>query len=269
MLRTLVTTPLAATGEVVLNSVAGAGRLAIFLGRLAKEIPPGLRYFRLFIDQCLHIGIHSLPLVLLTSVFVGGVAALQSAYQFKGYIPLLYIGTVIAKSVVIELGPVLTALVVGGRVGAALAAEIGTMKVTEQVDAMETLAIRPIRYLAVPRFLAAFFMLPVLTVFADCIAILGGMAVAVTRIGVSPEMFTRGMKILFEVNDIYGGLIKSFVFGAIIALSGCYYGFNTTGGAEGVGESTKKAVVASCVGILIMDYFLAEVIFTLLFGGVE
>ena len=135
------------------------------------------------------------------------------------------------------------------------------MKVTEQIDALETLAIRPMRFLAVPRFLAALIMLPVLTVFANFIAILGGMTVAVTRIGISSGMFTRGMKIMFDVNDIYGGLIKSFVFGAIIALSGCYYGFHTSGGAEGVGESTKKAVVASCVMILVADYFLAEFIF--------
>ncbi|NNF08409.1 MAG: ABC transporter permease [Candidatus Eisenbacteria bacterium] len=262
-----LTAPFAATGEQVINMVAGSGRLAIFLGRLAREIPPGLRYVHLFFEQCVQIGLASLPLVLITSLFVGGVAALQSAYQFKGYVPLIYVGTVISKSVFIELGPVLTALVVGGRVGAALAAEIGTMRVTEQIDALETLAIRPMRYLVVPRFIAAIFMLPMLTVFANTIAVLGGMVVAVNRVGISSVTFQRGMKLLFDVNDIYGGLIKAFVFGAIIALSGCYYGFQTRGGAEGVGESTKKAVVASCVGILVLDYFLAEVIFQLLFGA--
>jgi len=258
--------PFAATGAQILNWVAGAGRFALFLGSLLRETPPGLRYVGLFFEQCKQIGLASLPLVALTSLFVGGVAALQSAYQFKSYVPLIYVGTVISKSVFIELGPVLTALVVGGRVGAALAAEIGTMRVTEQIDALETLAIRPVRFLVVPRVLAAFFMLPMLTVFAETIAILGGMAVAVNRVGLSTVTFNRGMKLLFDPADIYGGLIKSFVFGLIIALAGCYYGFQTTGGAEGVGESTKKAVVTSCVMILVMDYFLAEVIFRLLFG---
>jgi len=267
-MRDALLTPVSITGEWLIGVVAGSGRFAIFLSRLLREIPPGLRYFHLFIQQCVNIGVASMPLVFFTSVFVGGVAALQSAYQFQGYVPLIYVGTVIAKSVVIELGPVLTALVVGGRVGAALAAEIGTMKVTEQIEALETLAIRPIRYLVVPRFLAAIIMLPVLTIFANFIAILGGMVVAVTRVGISTTTFTRGMKLFFEVNDIYGGLIKAFAFGAIIALSGCYYGFQTTGGAEGVGIATKKAVVASCVMILVTDYFLAEVIFRLLFGGV-
>jgi phospholipid/cholesterol/gamma-HCH transport system permease protein len=259
--------PLALTGGKLIEIAAGAGRFALFLTALAREFPAGLRYHRLFFEQCHQIGLASMPLVIFTSLFVGGVAALQSAYQFQGYIPLIYVGTVISKSVFIELGPVLTALVVGGRVGAALAAEIGTMRVTEQIDALETLAIRPIRYLVVPRFAAAFFMLPMLTVFANTIAVLGGMFVAVNRVGLSSVTFTRGMKILFDVNDIYGGLIKSFVFGMIIALAGCYFGFQTRGGAEGVGVSTKRAVVASCVMILVADYFLAEVIFRLLFGS--
>lgn len=250
---------------LLLDFFESSGRVALFLGRLFKEIPPGLRYFRLTIQQCDYIGIGSLPLVILTSMFVGAVAALQTSYQFQGAIPLVYVGTVVAKSVVIELGPVLTALVVGARVSSSIAAEIGTMRVTEQLDALETLAIRPVRFLAVPRFLATFFMLPALTVFADLIAIIGGMIVAVNRIGMSTTTFTRGMRLLFEVNDIYAGLIKSFVFGAVIALSGCYYGFHSGNGAEGVGAATRKAVVASCVLILVADYFLAEVIFRLIF----
>ncbi|MCA9729701.1 MAG: ABC transporter permease [Candidatus Eisenbacteria bacterium] len=251
--------------ELILQLLEGAGRLALFLGRLIREIPPGLRYLRLTLEQCDYIGIGSLPLVFLTSLFVGAVASLQTSYQFQGAIPLVYVGTVVAKSVVIELGPVLTALVVGARVSSSIAAEIGTMRVTEQIDALETLAIRPIRFLAVPRFLATVLMLPLVTIFADAIAIFGGMAVAVSRIGISVTTFSRGMKMLFEVNDIYGGLIKSFVFGAVIAISGCFYGFHTANGAEGVGASTRKAVVASCVLILVADYFLAEVIFRLLF----
>ncbi len=257
--------PVRFLGRIVLNMVAAWGRFAIFLFQIARELVPGLRYFGLIMEQAKFIGVGSMPLVVLTSLFVGGVAALQSAYQFQGTIPLIYVGTVIAKSVFIELGPVLTALVVGARVGSSFAAEIGTMRVTEQIDALETLAIRPVRFLAVPRLVASFFMLPTITVFANLIAILGGMTVAVTRVGISVTTFTRGMKLLFEVNDIYGGLLKSFVFGIIIAIEGCFYGFQTTGGAEGVGVATTKAVVASSVFILVADYFLAEVIFRIIF----
>ncbi len=258
--------PLVAAGEIVLDSLAGAGRFALFMARFIAEFPGGLRYRRLILRQCFHMGNESMPLVVLTSVFVGGVAALQSSYQFQGAIPLIYVGTVLAKSVFIELGPVLTALVVGARVGASIAAEIGTMKVTEQIDALETLAIRPIRYLAVPRFVGAVVMLPVITVFANAIAIVGGMVVAVARVGISVHTFTRGMRIMFDPHDIYGGLIKSFVFGGVIAISGCFFGFSTSGGAEGVGAATMKAVVACCVMILVADYFLAEVIFRILFA---
>jgi phospholipid/cholesterol/gamma-HCH transport system permease protein len=260
-----ITAPFGYVGELVLGGTATAGRFAVFLVRLGRELFPGLRYVNLIFQQARYIGVGSMPLVFLTSLFVGGVAALQTAYQMQGTMPLIYVGTVIAKSVFIELGPVLTALVVGARVGASFAAEIGTMRVTEQIDALQTLAIRPVRFLAVPRLVAAVVMLPVITIFADLIAILGGMAVAVTRVGLTVTTFNRGMRLLFDVDDIYGGLIKSFVFGGIIAIQGCFFGFQTTGGAEGVGEATTKAVVASCVMILVMDYFLAEVIFRLIF----
>jgi len=252
-------------GDKLTDWVASCGMFGLFLARLIREIPPGLRYRRLFFDQCKFIGNDSMPLVILTSLFVGGVASLQSAYQFQGSVPLLYVGTVLAKSVFIELGPVLTALIVGARVGSSIAAEIGTMRVTEQIDALDTLAIRPIRFLAVPRLLAAIVMLPVITVFAEAIALIGGLAVAVTRVGISMATFTRGMRIMFTPHDVYGGLIKSVVFGAVIAISGCYFGYTTSGGAEGVGSATTKAVVASSVMILVMDYFLAEVIFRILF----
>lgn len=259
------TDPFSYVGEMVLTTTATVGEFAVFLARLGRALIPGLRYRKQILAQARFVGGGSMPLVFLTSIFIGGVAALQTAYQMQGTMPMIYVGTVIAKSVFIELGPVLTALVVGARVSASFAAEIGTMRVTEQIDALETLAVRPVRFLVVPRLVAAFFMLPVLTIFADTIAIIGGMMVAVTRVGLSVNTYTRGMKLLFDPDDIYGGLLKSFVFGAIIAISGCFYGFQTRGGAEGVGTATTKAVVASCVMILVMDYFLAEVIFRLIF----
>jgi phospholipid/cholesterol/gamma-HCH transport system permease protein len=258
--------PVAASGAVLLDLVASMGRFALFLLRFAREFIGGLRYGRAIFQECVFVGNRSMPLVALTSLFIGGVAALQASHQFQGTIPLVYVGTVIVKSVFIELGPVLTALVVGARVASSFSAEIGTMRVTEQIDALESLAIRPIRFLVVPRFVASFIMLPVVTVFANAVALIGGLIVAVARVGISTSTFTRGMKILFEVNDIYGGLIKSFVFGGVIAIAGCYHGFQTTGGAEGVGDATTRAVVASCVMILVMDYFLAEVIFRVIFA---
>jgi phospholipid/cholesterol/gamma-HCH transport system permease protein len=252
-------------GTAILDIIAEIGRFASFVALLFGQVPKGIRYFRIFIEQAKHIGVDSLPLVILTSIFVGAVAAVQAAYQFKNNVPLLWLGSVVARSVVIEVGPVLTALVVGGRVGSSIAAELGTMKVTEQIDALETLALSPVRYLAVPRLLAAALMVPVVTIFADLLAIMGGLVVAVFRVGMTPHLYFKGMRLFFAVHDIYGGLIKSVVFGVIIAVMGCYYGFKTEGGAEGVGKATTHAVVASCVMILVSDYFLAEVIFQILF----
>lgn len=207
------------------------------------------------------MGVHSLPLVAVTSVFTGAVTSVQAAYQFADLLSLRYLGSAVGKAVVIELGPVLTALVVAGRVGAAIAAELGTMKVTEQIDALETLAIDPVKYLAVPRFTAGLIMLPILVIFADFIAILGGWAVAVLFLDVSSHMFLSSLKRFFYLTDLSAGLAKAFIFGSIIALVGCYQGFRTEGGAEGVGRSTTKAVVIASVSILISDYIIASIIF--------
>jgi phospholipid/cholesterol/gamma-HCH transport system permease protein len=212
------------------------------------------------------IGIGSIPLVLVTSLFVGAVTSVQAAYQFHGYVPLKYLGTVVGKSVILELGPVLTALVVGGRVSASIAAELGTMKVTEQIDAMEMIAIDPVEYLVLPRVIAATIMLPVLTIFSDLLAILGGMVVANISLHVGFNTFGSGLKLLFRTQDLTGGLMKTFVFGFIIALMGCYHGFETRGGAEGVGIATMKAVVSSCLLILVSNYLLASLIFRILFA---
>jgi phospholipid/cholesterol/gamma-HCH transport system permease protein len=198
-------------------------------------------------------------------VFTGAVTAVQAAYQFEGWIPMRYLGTVVGRSVVIELGPVLTALVVGGRVGASVAAELGTMKVTEQIDAIEALGIDSTRYLVLPRIVAMVVMLPIITVFADVVAIAGAFVVAFLTLDVSPHIFTTGLKFFFKAQDVYGGLIKAAVFGFIISLMGCYYGLKTEGGAEGVGRSTTGAVVGSCLLILVMDYFIATVLFRLIF----
>jgi phospholipid/cholesterol/gamma-HCH transport system permease protein len=252
-------------GSIIINFLRDVGGTSIMLGGVfaqLKELPRTSRQTLLQMEQ---IGIGSLPLVIVTSVFVGAVASVQAAYQFQDYVPMVFLGTVVGKSVILELGPVLTALVVGGRVSASIAAELGTMKVTEQIDAMEILAIDPMRYLVMPRVVASFIMLPVLTIIADLLAILGGMLVANASIGVDTATFTQGLRLFFYVDDVISGILKAAAFGGIIGLLGCYNGFRTYGGAQGVGRATMQAVVSSCICILITNYFLASVLFRVIF----
>lgn len=251
----------------ILDWIAEVGRVTLLLLDSVRLLVPGLRSFELVIQQMHAIGVGSLWLVFVVSLFTGAVAAVQAAYQFSNVVPLKYLGAVILRSVIIELGPVLTALVVGGRVGAAMAAELGTMKVTEQIDALRAMAINPVRYLVVPRIVAAIVMLPVVTIFADAIAVGGGYVVAVTSLGVSAHTYEVGLKQFFYYKDLWSGLIKAFFFGAIIGTTGCFHGFATEGGAEGVGFATTRAVVGSCVMVLISDYVMANVFFRLLFAS--
>jgi len=250
----------------LLDWVGEVGRVAMLLGDAFRLTLPALRSFGLIVQQMGVIGVGSLWLVTVVSLFTGAVAAVQAAYQFSSVVPLKYLGAVIIRSVIIELGPVLTALVVGGRVGASIAAELGTMKVTEQIDALRAMAINPVRYLVVPRLLASIVMLPVVTVFANAIAIFGGFVVGVTAVGVSPHTYVVGLKQFFFMKDLYSGLLKAMFFGGIIGTMGCYYGFATEGGAEGVGQATTRAVVGSCVLVLISDYVLANVLFRFIFA---
>jgi phospholipid/cholesterol/gamma-HCH transport system permease protein len=252
--------------ERLLDSVAEVGRVTLMLGDAARLFVPALRSFHLIVQQMAAIGVGSLWLVAVVSMFTGAVAAVQAAYQFSSVVPLKYLGAVIIRSVIIELGPVLTALVVGGRVGASIAAELGTMKVTEQIDALRAMAINPIRYLVVPRLIGSIVMLPVVTVFSDAIAIVGGFIVAVTTVGVSSHTYIIGLKQFFFLKDLYSGLLKSMIFGGIIGTMGCYYGFRTEGGAEGVGAATTRAVVGACVLVLISDYLLANFLFRIIFA---
>ena len=250
----------------VINWVAEVGRITMLVGDFFRLLVPGLSSLRLLAQQAHTIGIGSLWLVFVISLFTGAVAAVQAAYQFSSVVPMKYIGSVILRSVIIELGPVLTALVVGGRVGASIAAELGTMKVTEQIDAMRAMAINPVRYLVVPRVAAAIIMMPVLTIFSDAIAVFGGYVVSVTSVGVSTHTYIVGLKQFFYYKDLFSGLLKAIFFGGIIGTMGCYHGFATEGGAEGVGLATTKAVVASCVLVLISDYVLANVLFRFIFA---
>jgi len=211
--------------------------------------------------QIVEIGLKSMPVVLITAVFTGMVLALQSYTGFKRFNAEVMVGTVVALSMTRELGPVLTGLIVAGRAGAAMAAELGTMRVTEQIDALDTLATNPVKYLIVPRFVASAIMLPSLTVIADYIGIIGGYFVTVYLLGANSSVYWKRTWDYLEPTDIYNGLIKACFFGASIAIISCYKGFYTQGGAEGVGKATTGAVVVSSMTILISDYFLSAWLF--------
>jgi len=248
-----------------LNWVAAVGRVTLMYGDMIQAVRRKAPSLRLVVDQMGTIGVGSLGLVIVVSLFTGAVAAVQAAYQFSNVVPLRYLGAVIMRSVIIELGPVLTALVVGGRVGAAIAAELGTMRVTEQIDALRAMGISPVRFLVVPRVIAATVMLPVVTIFSDAIAVLGGFAVAVMSVGVSPGTYLNSLQDFFFTKDLFSGLLKAVCFGNIIGTMGCFFGFATEGGAEGVGLATTRAVVSSCVLVLVTDYLLATVLFQIIF----
>lgn len=217
------------------------------------------------INQMIAIGVTSVPVILLTSAFTGMVLALQTAYSTRNiFNEPIYIGSVVGFSIVKELGPVLTAIVIAGRVGAAIAAELGTMRVTEQIDALYTLGTNPIKYLAVPRFVSIIIMLPILTVFSNIVGIFGGFLVSIYKLGIAPAVYRNDILDYMRIEDLFHGLIKSVIFAVIIVTVACYKGFNCEGGAEGVGRATTQTVVISMVLILVSDYFLTALL--VLFG---
>jgi phospholipid/cholesterol/gamma-HCH transport system permease protein len=203
--------------------------------------------------QMVFAGNGSLVIALFVAFFTGIVIAMQSAYQLQRFGANIYVAPMVAVSIARELGPVLTALVVTGRVGAAIAAELGTMKVSEQIEALETMALNPIRYLVIPRFLALLVMLPALTVIADITGIFGGFLVGVFNLKLDPYRYITFSFKFMQWKDIYTGLIKSVTFAVIISMVGCYMGLNTKGGAEGVGKATTRSVVTSFILIILFD----------------
>jgi phospholipid/cholesterol/gamma-HCH transport system permease protein len=204
------------------------------------------------------VGVKSLGVVIITGGFTGMVLALQSYYGFRKFSSEGMVGATVALSITRELGPVLTSLMVTGRAGSAMAAELGSMRVTEQIDALTVMALSPIKYLVVPRVLASLFMLPVLTIISDFVGILGGYIVGVKLLSINEGVFIARMVKYVSLDDIYNGLVKAAVFGVLLSIISCYKGFNTKGGAEGVGKSTTQAVVFSSVTILISDYILTS-----------
>jgi len=254
-------------GRNFLDLLATAGRGFMILCGIVCHMGRSWHLRHEILEQMNVVVIGSLPLVVTTAVFTGGITAVQTGYQMEKYVPLVFLGAVITKGVILEMGPVLAALVVGSRLSANYAAELGTMKVTEQLDAMEIMAIEPVQFLGLPRFVAAVLMMPIVTVIADTIAILGGLVVAMLTMSVTPQMFAEGARMFFETGDVVTGLTKPFFFGGIIALSGVYFGFHTQGGAEGVGRSTMQAVVGTCLSVLVADYILGTIFLQIIFGA--
>lgn len=254
--------PLAVVGRATLSLCEGVGELILFA---LQAVASGLRgpfYMRQIGRQMLDIGYYSLPVVGLTAIFTGMVLALQSYTGFSRFEAASAIPTIVVLSVTRELGPVLAGLMVAGRVGAAMAAELGTMRVTEQIDALTTLSTDPLRYLVFPRLLAGLLMLPLLVIVADLIGVLGGFLVSVYKLGFGPiEYINRTVEFL-QAQDVVSGLVKAAVFGFIIALMGCYQGYHSRGGAQGVGAATTKAVVSASILILTANYIVTELFFS-------
>ena len=249
---------LALLGGTLISMAEAMGRLVILTRQTLYWIKSAER--RTVMEQIVVMGVDSIPVTTLTALFTGMVLALQTGFSFrKVFNEPIYVGTVVGLSLVKELGPVLTAVVVAGRVGAAIAAELGTMKVTEQIDALYTLGTNPVKYLSVPRFIACLFSIPILTLMAIFTGIIGGMIIAVYRLSIPMTIYINEIKQI-GWKECAHGITKSFFFAAIIVVVSCYKGFTCEGGAEGVGKSTTSAVVISMVLILVLDYFLSAIL---------
>ncbi len=249
-------------GKPLIRFVIRLGELTRFVLKALYHcfIPPF--YLKNFVRQLMDMGFYSLPVVGLTTIFAGMVIALQSYSGFARFGAESAVASVVLISVTRELAPVLSALMVAGRIGAAMAAEIGTMRVTEQIDALITLSTNPFKYLVAPRLWAGVIVLPVLVLIGDVIGIFGGYVVGVYKLGFNPANYVNSTLQYMETIDIISGLVKAAVFGFIISLMGCYNGYKSRGGAQGVGEATTNAVVSASILILIFNYILTEVFFS-------
>ena len=241
----------------VSDGLVATGRVVHFLADVAKSLRDVRIWLGLTATQMRRIGVDSVPIAVFIAAFTGVVLALQASYTFTDAVPLYFVGTLVGKTVMLELGPVLTGLALSGRVGANIAAELGTMRVTEQVDALETLAYSPYSYLVVPRVLAATLMFPVVVALAMAVGIGFGWITSINLLHLSTVDFVKGLRIFYRFKDIWFGLVKSMSFGLVIALIGCRKGLTTTGGAEGVGKATMTAVVLSAEMVLMLDAFWA------------
>ncbi len=252
---------LALIGRVVLGFLGHIGRLTIFAGTAISHCVRPPLYPRLIGQQMIDIGYYSLPVVGLTAIFSGMVLALQSYTGFARFSAESAVANVVVLSITRELGPVLAGLMVAGRIGASMAAEIGTMRVTEQIDALTTLSTNPFKYLVVPRLVACVLMLPLLVLVADIIGVFGGYLVGVYKLGFNAGVYINSTVDFLEPLDVISGLVKASVFGFLIALMGCYNGYYSKGGAQGVGAATTNAVVSASILILTSNYLITELFF--------
>ncbi len=248
-------------GRSVLRNVEEMGKILLFfLSVLRWMFRPPMK-LRLIFKQMEFVGVKSIFIVILTGTFTGMVMALQGYHGFRMFSAESLVGSTVALGMTRELGPVLTSLMVTARAGSAMAAELGTMRVTEQIDALYVMASNPVKHLIVPRVIAGVIMVPLLTIVSDFVGIIGGYFVGVIILDINAGAFVKNITRYVELDDIYNGLIKAAVFGLILSLVGCYKGFNTTGGAEGVGRATTEAVVLASITILVSDYFLTAIMF--------
>jgi len=248
-------------GRTFLGFLEAAGRLVIFAATGVSHCVRPPIYPRLIGRQMIEIGYYSLPVVGLTAIFTGMVLALQSYTGFARFSAESAIPNVVVVSITRELGPVLAGLMVAGRVAAAMAAEIGTMRVTEQIDALDTLATNPYKFLVAPRLIAGTAMLPLLVLVADAIGVFGGYVVSIFKLGFNPNNYIKNTVDFMEPLDVISGLVKAGVFGFLITLMGCYHGYNSKGGAQGVGAATTNAVVSASIMIFCFNYFITELFF--------
>ena len=248
-------------GRTFLLFLEATGRIVMFTSTSVSHCFRPPFYPRLIVRQMIEIGYYSLPVVGLTAIFTGMVLALQSYTGFARFSAESAIPNVVVVSITRELGPVLAGLMVAGRVGAAMAAEIGTMRVTEQIDALDTLATNPFKYLVAPRLIAGLTMLPLLVLIADIIGVFGGYVVSSYKLGFNPATYLKNTIDFVEPQDVISGLVKAGVFGFLVTLMGCYHGYNSRGGAQGVGAATTNAVVSASILILCFNYFITELFF--------
>ncbi len=249
--------PFASVGRTMLEASAGVGRWGILMRDSVQSARHVDIWGRLLVGQMARVGVESVPIALFIATFTGIVLALQASYTFTGAVPLYFVGTLVGKTIIMELGPVLTGLALSGRVGANIAAELGTMRVTEQIDALETLAYDPRAYLVVPRVIAGTLMFPVVTMLAAALGIAAGLLTSMYLLDMTSLEFIRGLRLFFLPWDVQFALIKCVSFGFVVTSVGCFFGFTTSGGAEGVGKSTTRAVVVSSMVILVLDAFWA------------
>jgi phospholipid/cholesterol/gamma-HCH transport system permease protein len=249
-------------GRAFLSGLESTGRLSLFALRAVSHCVRPPYYPRLILRQMIEIGYYSLPVVGLTAIFTGMVLALQTFTGFARFNAESAIPNVVVISITRELGPVLAGLMVAGRIGAAMAAEIGTMRVTEQIDALTTLSTNPMKYLVAPRIIAGIAMLPLLVLVADIIGVFGGYLVSIYKLGFNPATYIRNTIDFMETIDVVSGLVKASVFGFLVSLMGCYHGYQSRGGAQGVGAATTNAVVSASILILIFNYIITELFFS-------